>query len=208
MDRPTETIDLKKQLKHLYNPPVGKAVFVEVPEFSYLMVDGRGLPDGPDAIAAIEALYSVAYALKFSVKKEQAIDFSVMPLEGLWWSNNMDDFVHTNKAGWLWTYMIMQPEFITHALVEKVIDEVRKKKNPPALGKVRFASLAEGMSAQIMHIGPYSEEGPNIEKIHRLIKESGHTFEGARQKHHEIYLSDPRRTAPEKWKTVVRQPYV
>lgn len=203
-----EKIDLKKELKNLYNPPTKAPVFVDVPVFNYLMVDGHGLPDGPDAVAAIEALYPVAYTIKFNAKKGKAIDYCVMPLEGLWWSDDMKDFLMANKANWQWTYMIMQPDFITGSIVEEAIREVRKKKNLVSLDKIRFASLAEGKSAQIMHIGPYSAEGPNIEKIHRMIKESGHTFDGMIQKHHEIYLSDPRRTAPEKLKTIVRQPFV
>ncbi|PPD58749.1 GyrI-like domain-containing protein [Dehalogenimonas etheniformans] len=203
-----EKIDLRKQLKHLYNPPVDNPVFVEVPDFNYLMIDGRGLPDGPDAIAAIEALYAVAYTIKFTIKKEKDIDFGVMPLESLWWSDDMNDFIHTNKANWQWIYLIMQPNFITSSMVEQAIREVSKKKNPAAIEKIRFAQLSEGKAAQIMHIGPYSAEGPNIEKIHSLIKGSGHKFDGAIQKHHEIYLSDPRRIPPEKWKTVIRQPFV
>ncbi len=203
-----QKIDLKKDLKNLYTPPSKEPILVDVPAFNYLMVDGHGLPDGPDAVAAIEALYPVAYTLKFTFKKDNAIDYTVMPLEALWWSNDMNDFVNGNKANWDWTYIIMQPDFITGPMVEKAIDEVKRKKNPAAIDKVKFESLAEGKAAQIMHIGPYSTEGPNIQKVHRLIKESGHTFDGFKQKHHEIYLSDPRRTAPAKLKTVVRQPFV
>jgi len=203
-----EKIDLKKELKSLYNPPTKEPVFVEIPELNYLMVDGHGLPDGPDAVAAIEVLYPVAYTLKFTVKKEKAIDYGVMVLEGLWWSEDMNDFLNSNKANWQWTYMIMQPNFITPSMVEKAIDEVRRKKNPAAIDKVTFKPLAEGKSAQIMHIGPYSAEGPNIEKIHRLIKGSGHSFDGGKQKHHEIYMSDPRRTAADKLKTIIRQPFI
>jgi hypothetical protein len=203
-----EKIDLKKELKNLYNPPPKEPVFVDVPVFNYLMVDGHGLPDGPDAVAAIETLYAVAYTLKFTVKKEQAIDYGVMPLEGLWWSDDMNDFLLGNKSKWYWTYIIMQPDFITRPMVEKAVDEVKRKKNPAAIGKLKFEPLAEGKSAQIMHFGLYSAEGPNIQKVHHLIKEAGHTFDGQKQKHHEIYLSDPRRTAPEKVKTIIRQPFV
>jgi len=203
-----EKIDLKKQLKDLYNPPSKEPVFIDVPVFNYLMVDGRGLPDGPDAAAAIEALYAVAYTLKFTIKKEQAIDYGVMPLEGLWWSDDMADFSRGDKAKWQWTYLIMQPDFITKTMVEKAVAEVRKKKAPAAIDKVRLEPLAEGRTAQIMHTGPYSAEGPNIEKVHRFIHAAGHSFDGARQKHHEIYLSDPRRAAPEKLKTIIRQPFV
>jgi hypothetical protein len=203
-----EKIDLKKQLKAFYNPPTKEPVFVDVPVFNYLMVDGHGLPDGPNAVAAIEALYNVAYTLKFTVKKEKAIDYGVMALEGLWWSNDMNDFLMGNKSNWHWTYIIMQPDFITRQMVETAIDDVRRKKKPAAIDKVKFGHLAEGRAAQIMHIGPYSAEGPNIEKVHRLIRDSGHTFDGLKQKHHEIYMSDPRRAAPEKLKTIIRQPFV
>jgi hypothetical protein len=203
-----EKVDLKKDLKYLYNPSTGEPVFVDVPRFNYLAVDGHGPPDGPDGVAAIEALYNVAYTLKFTAKKEKSIDYGVMPLEGLWWSEDMNDFMVGNKADWNWTYMIMQPDFVTLPMVETAIGEVRRKKKPASIDKVKFVPLAEGKSAQIMHIGPYSAEGPNIEKVHRLIKEAGHNFEGKIQKHHEIYMSDLRRTAPEKLKTIVRQPYV
>ncbi|MEN8614143.1 GyrI-like domain-containing protein [Dehalogenimonas sp. THU2] len=201
-----DKLDLKKELKHLFNPPQKEPVIVDVPPMNYLMIDGRGQPDGPEAVAAIETLYPVAYTLKFTVKKEQGIDYGVMPLEGLWWSDDMTDFLEGRRDRWQWTYMIMHPEFITAAMVEKAIDEVRRKKNPAAIGKVKFESLAEGKAAQIMHIGPYSEEGPNILKLHAFIHDAGLSFDGQIQKHHEIYLSDPRRTAPDKWKTIIRQP--
>ena len=118
----------------------------------------------------------------------------------------MADFSTDNKDIWKWTAMIMQPEFVTEELYEEALDQVKKKKNPPALAKMRFQSLQEGLSAQIMHIGPFSDEGPTVAKLHDSIREKGHNFEGLTQKHHEIYLNDPRRTAPEKLKTVIRQP--
>ena len=201
-----QKIYLKKDLKHLYNPPMKEPVFVGVPVFSYLMVDGHGPPDGPDAVAAIEALYPVAYTLKFTVKKDQALDYGVMPLEGLWWSDDMSDFKESRRDRWHWTYMIMQPDFITPAMVEKAIGEVRRKKKPAAIDKVKFESLVEGKAAQIMHIGPYSAEGPNIMRLHSFITDAGYSFDGMTQKHHEIYLSDPRKSAPEKMKTIIRQP--
>ena len=129
-----------------------------------------------------------------------------MPLEGLWWTDDMAQFSTENKGIWKWTAMIMQPEYVTKDLVTKAFEQVEKKKNPPALSKMRFESFHEGLSAQIMHIGPYSAEGPTIKKLHSFIKEKGYEFDGLVQKHHEIYLSDPRRTAPEKMKTVIRQP--
>ena len=202
-------IDFKKELKHLYSPPSKEPVIVDVPPMNYLMVDGSGDPNTTqEAKDAIEALYPVAYALKFMVKKEQGIDYGVMPLEGLWWADDMSQFTTDNKDIWKWTYMIMQPEYVTEALVKRALEQVQKKKNPPALPKVRFASLPEGLSAQIMHIGPFSAEGPTIEKLHSFIREKGYRFDGLVQKHHEIYLSDIRKAAPEKMKTVLRQPMV
>ncbi|RJO61129.1 MAG: hypothetical protein C4542_07110 [Dehalococcoidia bacterium] len=202
-----EKLDLKKGLKHLYNPSSKAPVMLDVPPMNFLAVDGKGAPDGPDAMAAMEALYPVAYTLKFTIKKGPlAIDYPVMPLEGLWWGDDMTVFSTGNKAAWKWTYMIMQPEFITADMVKKAIEEVSRKKNPPALGKMRFESFEEGTSAQIMYTGPYSAEGPTIKRLHDFIHEKGLVFDGLKQKHHEIYLFDPRRTAPEKLKTVIRQP--
>jgi hypothetical protein len=126
-----------------------------------------------------------------------------MPLEGLWWVDDMSKFSIEKKDEWEWTAMIMQPEYVTEDLVDKALEQVKEKKNPPALSKVRFESFHEGLSAQIMHLGSFSEEGPTIAKAHAFIKGKGHDLRG---KHHEIYLSDPRKSAPEKMKTVIRQP--
>ena len=202
-------VDLKKELKHLYNPSAKDIVTVDVPAMNYLMVDGTGDPNtAREAMDAIEALYPVAYALKFMVKKEQAIDYGVMPLEGLWWTDDMTQFTPDNKDIWKWTYMIMQPQYVTEEMVQQALEQVAKKKSLPTLSKIRFESLHEGLSAQILHIGPFSEEGPTVQKLHTYIKEKGYTFDGLKQKHHEIYLSDIRRVAPEKMKTVLRQPIV
>ncbi|MEO1012918.1 MAG: GyrI-like domain-containing protein [Bacteroidota bacterium] len=201
-----EKIDYKKQLKHLYGPSAKAVGFVEVPEMNFLMVDGQGNPNTAKAYKeAVEALYAVSYTLKFMVKKgDIGIDYGVMPLEGLWWVDDMSQFDPENKDEWKWTSMIMQPELITQELVAEALEQVRKKKNPKALDKIRFTSFHEGKAAQLLHIGPFSEEGPNIEKVHHAIAEKGFERTG---KHHEIYLSDIRRAAPEKWKTVIRQPY-
>ena len=198
-------IDYKKELKHLYRPSTKKCELIEVPTMNFLMIDGMGDPNTAQAYKdAIEALYAVSYALKFMIKKgAQAVDYGVMPLESLWWVEDMAEFDATHKENWLWTAMIMQPEYVTAELVEIAKAETAKKKNPPALPKLRFAAFAEGLAAQIMHIGPYAEEEPTITKLHEFIAEQGHERRG---KHHEIYLSDARRTAPEKLKTIVRQP--
>ena len=199
-------INLKKELSEYYNPSKAKVSFVDVPAMNFLMVDGKGDPNTAKSYAeAIETLYSVSYTLKFTVKKgEMAIDYGVMPLESLWWVEDMTKFDPEKKDDWLWTAMIMQPDFITKEMVEEARDSIRIKKNPKALSLLRFETFREGPCAQIMHIGPFSEEGPNIAKIHKAIEDSGHQLSG---KHHEIYLSDFRRTAPERLRTVVRQPY-
>ena len=197
-------VDFKKELKHLYGASAKEVSLVEVPEMNSLMIDGTGDPNSvPEFQQAVEALYGISYTLKFMIKKAQATDYVVMPLEGLWWTEDMSQFSIEDKGAWQWTLMIMQPEFVTSQLVEQAIDQVRQKKDPPALGKVRFAALHERLGAQIMHIGPYGDEGPTIEKLHSFIRENGYELTG---KHHEVYLSDPRRTAPEKLKTIIRQP--
>jgi hypothetical protein len=197
-------IDFKKELKHLYNPSAKKVETVDVPMMSFLMIDGSGDPNTAQEYKdSVEALFAVSYALKFMVKKEKGVDYGVLPLEGLWWTDDMTQFSVENKDMWKWTSMIMQPEYVTEDLVSKALEQVEKKKNPPALPKIKFESFHEGLSAQIMHIGPYSAEGPTIERLHNFIKENGYELKG---KHHEIYLSDPRRSAPERMKTVIRQP--
>jgi hypothetical protein len=200
-----EKIDFKKELKHLYQPSVKEVAEVDVPGMNFLMVDGEGDPNTSHSyVEAIEALFSVSYTVKFMIKKgEHAIDYGVMPLEGLWWSDDMTKFSPDNKSIWKWTAMIMQPDFVTRKIVDDAIAEVKKKKNPAAIARMRFSSWTEGQCAQIMHIGPFSEEGPTIQKVHRFIDACKRQRTG---KHHEIYLSDIRKADPKKWKTIVRQP--
>jgi len=198
-------IDLRKELKHLYNPPAKAPVLVDVPPMSFLTLDGRGDPNtAPEFRAAFEVVYGVAYTLKFMLKKAaEAPDWGVMPLEGLWWTDDMATFSMERKDAWKWTLMVMQPDFVTAEQVERALAAVRAKKNLPGLDKLRFERLHEGACAQIMHVGPYAAEAPTIERLHHFIRELGSEPTG---KHHEIYLGDPRRTAPEKLKTVIRQP--
>ena len=197
-------IDFKKEWKSLYQASAKEVVQVDVPAMNFLMVDGQGDPNtAQDYADAIEALFSVAYILKFMVKKGAlALDYGVMPLEGLWWADDMSHFATGDKSQWKWTAMVMQPPFITSAMVYSAIAEVQKKKHPAALGKLRLSTFAEGKCAQLLHIGPFSQEGPNIQKVHQFIEAQSHL----RGKHHEIYLSDPRRTAPERLRTILRQP--
>jgi hypothetical protein len=200
-----EKLDLKKQWKDLYQPKADKIVTVDVPPLTYLMVDGEGDPNVSQSFQeAVEALYSLSYTLKFSLKKSpRAIDYGVMPLEGLWWADDPQSFMLADKASWKWTVMILQPEFIAQREVDAAFAEVRKKKNPAALCRVRFEGLTEGPSAQILYLGAFADEGPTIQRMHDFIHAAGKELRG---KHHEIYLSDPRRTAPEKLKTILRQP--
>lgn len=176
-----------------------------VPEMNFLMIDGEGDPNTSQAFQdAVGALYPLSYALKFMIKRgEVGSDYGVLPLEGLWWTDDMSSFSVENKDGWKWTLMIMQPELVTKKMVNEAIDQVKIKKNPAALPLVRFESFEEGKVAQIMHIGPFSEEGPTVEKVHSFIEECACQ---QRDRHHEIYLSDIRRAAPENWKTIIRQP--
>ena len=200
-----EKIDYLKQFKHLYAQSARNPEIVDVPQINFLMIDGKGDPNTSQEFAeAVEALFSLSYTLKFIVKKgAMAIDYGVMPLQALWWADDMSTFATGTKDDWKWTVMIMQPEFITEAMIKEAMVEVGRKKKPAALPLVRFQAFTEGKAAQILHIGPFSEEGPTIEKLHAFIEQSGSQRIG---KHHEIYLSDIRRAAPEKWKTIIRQP--
>jgi hypothetical protein len=202
-----EKLDLKRELKEYYSPSANGPVIVNVPSFKYLMIDGIGMDFDGESQKAIQALFGVAYKVKFMLKKEQGTDFVIMPLEGLWWAEDMNDFVNGNREKWQWTYMIMQPEFVTVDIVQAAIKEVKAAKKDNTVDLLRFEKYHEGLSAQMMHNGSFSEEHPNIMKIHRLIEENGGIFDDNKLKHHEIYLSDFRKTAPEKLKTVLRQPF-
>ena len=197
-------VDFKKTLKEFYNPPK-KFLTVNVPEMQFIMVDGHGDPNtAREYTDAIEALYATAYKMKFISKNTLEKDYVVPPLEGLWWAANMETFQTRDKSAWDWTMMIMTPNWISSDVFANAVEEVRKKKNPTALALVRLESYTEGLSVQIMHIGSYDDEGPILTKMHsEFIPENGYAMRG---KHHEIYLSDPRRVAPEKLKTVLRQP--
>jgi hypothetical protein len=199
-----QKIDLKKELKSLYQPSAKEVVEVDVPTMNYLIVDGEGDPNTSQAFSdAVEALFAVSYTLKFMVKKGPlAIDYGVMPLEGLWWADDMSAFTAGDKSRWKWTLMIMQPSFVEKDMVDGAMADVTRKKDPAAISRLRFETFTEGRCAQVLHIGPFSEEGPTIEKLHRFIDARSRR----RGKHHEIYLSDMRKSDPSRWKTVIRQP--
>ncbi|MBT3251492.1 MAG: hypothetical protein HN729_04550 [Candidatus Marinimicrobia bacterium] len=200
-----EKFDHNKKLKSFYNQSKKTISYIEIPSMQFLQIDGMGDPNSSkDFSLAVEALFKLSYTLKFDVKKSDLkIDYKVMPLEGLWWSDNMNDFITENKQNWNWTLMIMQPEFITTELFDAAMTKVKEKKNSIALEKIGLAKFEEGASMQIMHMGPFSEEGPTIQKLHEHIINNQYIRIG---KHHEIYLSDIRRAAPEKWRTILRQP--
>ena len=199
-----EKLDLKKGLKYLYEPGAKEFSVVDVPEMDFLMIDGQGNPNtSAEYVASLQALYSTAYTLKFMIKKEMAIDYPVMASEGLWWTDDMRDFSTTRKDDWKWTMMIMQPEIITRQLFDRAVAAALEKKGQPALTRLRLERFHEGLSTQILYFGPYSDEGPTISRLHQSIEQRGYVRFG---KHHEIYLGDPRRVAPEKLRTVIRQP--
>ena len=150
----------------------------------------------------MEALYTASYTLKFRLKQEQGLDCVVPPLEGLWWML-LADFDLDRRDDWRWTLMLPQPEEVNRELLDQAVAAAKKKKQLPALEKLRLEIYDEGRAAQILHVGPYSEEMATIDRLHAFITEQGFHLCG---KHHEIYLSDPRRTAPEKLKTILRQP--
>lgn len=197
-------IDFKLELKHLYQPTAKQFTVVDVPPMQFLMIDGAGNPNTASAYSqAVEALYAVAYKLKFISKRELDRDYTVPPLEGLWWADDMDTFTSKlDKDAWLWTMMIMTPDWISADLYEQGVSDAQKAKDLLALP--RLETYHEGLSLQIMHIGSYDAEGPTLHRLHHeFIPANGYTFNG---KHHEIYLSDPRKVALEKLKTVLRQP--
>jgi hypothetical protein len=204
-----EKLDLRKQYKHLYNPSAKKVSVVDVPPFQFAMIDGAievgQLPgDSPSYRQAVEALFGISYTLKFASKLRQQdpIDYTVMALEGLWWVEN-GEFDLTQPGGWHWTSMMMQPDHISGEMFLEAIGQLRAKRPNPALDKLRFETFHEGLSVQMMHVGPYSEEPATLAKMEAFARENGYAFRG---KHHEIYIGDPTRAAPEKLKTVLRHP--
>ena len=193
----------RKQLEELYLPPAGEFVEVDVPDLPFFMLDGEGAEDRAPLERAVRWLFTAIHPLKQEARERMGKRFVEPPLEGLWWADDLSVFTSGARDGWLWTMMIMQPEYVTEELVQAATEEVRRRKNLPALPRVRFEAFREGEAAQILHVGPFTDEGPTIGGLHAFIDESGRKLGG---KHHEIYLSDIRRAAPERWKTIIRQP--
>jgi hypothetical protein len=197
-------VDFKKTLDS-YRARGGELRILDVPAMQYLMVDGKGDPNTSQEYAdALAALYPVAYRLKFTSKRELDRDYVVPPLEALWWATDMTVFTTGDKSRWLWTAMIMTPDWATAEMLDDALAAVAAKDRPEALDKVRLERLEEGRCVQTLHIGPYDEEGPVLAEMHnRFIPDSGLRMTG---KHHEIYLNDARRVEPAKLRTILRQP--
>ena len=197
-----EKVDFKKEYREFYTAKSVPSI-VKVPPLQYLMVDGWGNPNtSPRFPECMSGLYPVAYTLRFAIKAEEEVAYSVMPLQGLWWLPD-GDFDFSVKDRWIWTLMIMQPDYVTEDRFEAARQAARAKDPLPILDDLRLEVFEEGLAAQIMHIGPYADEAPTIELLHAFIHDSGHELRG---KHHEIYIGDPNRSAPEKLKTIIRQP--
>ena len=175
---------------------------MEIEEGKFLTIEGKGAPGGDEFQAKVSALYSLAYGIKMLMKKEGK-DFTVAKLEGLWWVDSDKPYYEVPREEWCWKLLIRQPEFITSEIIEKARQEVIKKKKLELVNGVNFEKIKEGKCVQILHIGPYSTEPESLEKMYNLMKEKGLVYNGF---HHEIYISDPRKVAPEKMKTILRQP--
>lgn len=200
-----DKVDFKKQLDS-YQAKRGQFRVLDVPEMNYLMVDGQGDPNtSPVFAAALEALYPVAYKLKFASKNELGRDYVAPPVEALWWAEEMTAFTtRRDKSQWSWTVMLMVPEWLNHENVTAAMDIVKSKKPPARIDDVRYESLTEGLCVQTLHIGSFDDEGPVLDEMHQqFIPDNGLAMTGI---HHEIYFSDFRKTAPEKLRTLLRQP--
>lgn len=197
-------IDFKRELKQYYGASAKLITAVQIPAMNFILIDGSGPPESQEYKEAVEALFKVSYTLKFMVKKgDLQIDYSVMPLEGLWWAEDMARFSVDRKEDWLWRMMIMQPDFVTRDMWSEALKIAKQKKDSKAFDRLKFESFNEGLVAQTLYIGPFTEEGPTVERVHNFINENGRQLCG---KHHEVYLSDIRKAAPERWRTIIRQP--
>ncbi len=197
-------IDLKKTTYREHYTAATIPTVVDVPARRFVMIDGAGDPNtAAEYRDAFEALYPIAYGLRAAVKEATGDAYVVMPLEGLWWAKNMARFNVDDKTDWLWTAMICVPEAVTDAMASAVIPAVTAKKHLAAGPEARVDTFSEGAAAQILHVGPYAAEAPTIAALHQFIDENGYRMTG---KHHEIYLSDPRKTDSAQLRTIIRQP--
>lgn len=199
-----EKTDFRKLFKPLYNPPLREFVEIDVPEMQFVKVDGEGNPNTSPAYgSAVEWLYSTSYAMKFASRAATGRDYVVPPLEGLWWADDPASFVSRRKDRWKWTMMIMVPDFVGRGFFAAAVDRAAGRLGA-APASLRLERLVEGRCLQTLHVGSYDDEAPLLERLHHEIMPARHlVFNG---RHHEIYLSDPRRVEPEKLRTVLRQP--
>lgn len=197
--------DVRTEHRELYRPNAKTFAVVDVPPLRYLAIDGSGDPNtSPVYVAAVRALYAVAYALKFAARSTHGRDIAVAPLEGLWRADDPGAFRRRAKGDWQWTMLIHQPDWITDDDLSAARRKAAAKADPGALERLRLFELHEGRSVQILHVGPYDDEGPTLERLHdEFMPEHGLTWNGD---HHEVYLGDPRRAAPERLRTILRQP--
>lgn len=197
-------VDHKRELA-CYSAERDTPQVVDVPDLRYLMIDGRGDPNTPAYASAVSALYPVAYALKFASRRDLGRDYVVMPLEGLWWADDMAAFTaERDKSRWRWTLMIMVPGWTTAEAFRGAVEKVGDGRRPERLDAVRLERLSEGRCVQALHVGPYDDEADLLRHMHEeFIPGHGLVMTG---RHHEIYLSDPRRTEPSRRRTILRQP--
>lgn len=199
-------LDRERTIAALYRATPAPRM-VDVPQFTFLMVDGHGDPNTSRGYqTAVQTLFTLSYSVKFAIKRAGGPNHPVAPLEGLWWADDVRAFATGDKSSWNWTAMIRQPDEVTVELIDQATEAAVTAKRLPAPGGARLEAFAEGRAAQILHIGPYAAEGPTIRRLHEFIAEQGGHFDPIAQKHHEIYLGDPRRAAPERLRTLIRQP--
>ena len=201
----SDKVDFKKTLDS-YRVRRGQFRVVDIPTMNYLMIDGHGDPNTSiEYSRALEALYPVAYKMKFASKRDLRRDYVVPPLEGLWWADDMDAFTSArDKTQWKWTMMIMVPEWIDHTMFATAVAEAGSQRTPDRLSDVRLESLTEGLCVQTLHVGSFDNEAEVLDRMHnKYLPAEGLKMAGT---HHEVYFSDPRRTAPEKLRTLLRQP--
>jgi hypothetical protein len=204
MDKADLKADLKADRNDLYSPPAARFVEVDVPAMTFLAVDGTGNPNSSQGYReAVEALFAVSYAVKFASKREVGRDYVVMPLEGLWTADDLTAFVRRDKDAWSWTMLIRQPDWVEPAMLARAQDGARAKALP-ALPRLYVTTLTEGLCVQRLHLGSYDDEGPVLRELHEEYLPAQGLVPAGR--HHEVYLGDPRRVAPERLRTVLRQP--
>ncbi len=198
-------MDYKKAYKDLYMPKA-KPMIIDIPQMNFIMVDGSGDPNEADYQNAVQILYTLSYTVKMSKDRPDGyFDYVVPPLEGLWWTEG--PFEMYERKDWLWTSMIRQPEFVTEEIFKQAVNKAVAKNPLLDFSKANLCSFTEGLCAQMMHLGPFADEPESLRQIHAFLAENGYKDAvGSVRKHHEIYLSDPRKTAPDKMKTVLRHP--